>query len=268
MAETVHRDVWSAGDAYEPYVGRWSRLIAVPFLDWLGVPTDVRWLDLGCGTGALSEAILDRAAPRQVVGIDPAEPFLDFARKRLQDPRIEFRTGDAGALAVDGEPFDIAVAGLVLNFVPEPAQALSEMRRAVRPGGTVAVYVWDYAGEMQLMRRFWDAAVALDPAASVLDEGRRFAICQPEALLALFGEAGLTNLQSRHIDIPTVFRDFDDYWSPFLGGQGPAPGYCVSLPDAKREALREKLRAGLPTAPDASIALKARAFAVCGIRPS
>jgi hypothetical protein len=119
---------------------------------------------------------------------------------------------------------------------------------------------------MQLMRRFWDAAVALDPAAGELDEGRRFPICQPESLLALFNEAGLTQTGCRVIDIPTEFRDFDDYWSPFLGGQGPAPGYCVSLPDAKREALREKLRVELPVAPNGEIRLMARAFAVRGVR--
>jgi SAM-dependent methyltransferase len=267
MAEVSdHEDKWSAGDAYEPYVGRWSRQVAAEFLTWLAMPTGARWLDVGCGTGALSETILHRAAPREITAIDPAEAFVAFARTRLCDPRVTFKIGDARALPVQDGGFDAAVAGLVLNFIPEPVRALCELRRAVRPGGTVAVYVWDYAGEMQLMRRFWDAAVALDPAAGELDEGRRFPICEPESLLALFHEAGLTRTGCRVIDIPTVFRDFDDYWSPFLGGQGPAPGYCVSLPDAKREALRERLRVELPVAPDGGIHLMARAFAVRGIR--
>jgi SAM-dependent methyltransferase len=268
MAELAQRqDSWSEGDAYEPYVGRWSRLVAAEFLDWLAMPPKARWLDVGCGTGALSEAILNRATPQQVVGIDPAEPFLAFARSRISDPRIEFRIGDACALPVKDASFDAAVAGLMLNFVPEPAHALAEMRRAVRPGGTVAVYVWDYAGEMQLMRRFWDAAVALDPAARELDEGRRFPICQPERLLALFKDASLTGAEARAIDVPTIFRNFDDYWLPFLGGQGPAPGYCVSIHEDKRGALRERLRAELPLAPDGTIPLNARAFAVRGHRP-
>ncbi|MFW6028502.1 MAG: class I SAM-dependent methyltransferase [bacterium] len=267
MADVVHReDKWSAGDAYEPYVGRWSRLIAAEFLDWLAFPANARWLDVGCGTGALSETILDRAAPRQVVGIDPSEAFLEFATGRLGDPRAAFRIGDAMALPVEDETFDVAVASLVLNFVADPARALSEMRRAVRPGGAVAVYVWDYAGEMQLMRRFWDAAVALDPAARELDEGHRFPICKPGPLRALFAEAGLGDVQDRAIDVPTVFRDFDDYWSPFLGGQGPAPGYCASLSEAKRRSLQEKLRAELPAEADGSIRLMARAFAVRGVR--
>jgi SAM-dependent methyltransferase len=260
------KDSWSAGDAYEPYVGRWSRLVAAEFLDWLDIPPDGRWLDVGCGTGALSEVVLHRAAPRQVIGLDPSEAFASFVRTRLSSPRIEFQIGDARSLPFEDATFDAAVAGLVLNFVPEPAQALAEMRRTVRQDGTVAAYVWDYAGEMQLMRRFWDAAVALDPNARDLDEGRRFPICQPERLLALFREAGLTGAESRMIDVPTVFRDFDDYWSPFLGGQGPAPGYCVSLSDDTRAALREKLRAELPVASDGTISLRARAFAVRGER--
>jgi SAM-dependent methyltransferase len=266
MTEPARKDVWSAGEAYEPYVGRWSRLVADEFVDWLAVPKDARWLDVGCGTGALSAAILARGTPRHVVGIDLAEGFLDFTRSHLSDSRIELRTGDAQSLPVADASFDAAVAGLVLNFLPEAGMALAEMRRVVQPGGTVAVYVWDYAGEMQLMRRFWDAAAALDPAAHDLDEGRRFPICKTEALLALFTEAGFTALGSRTIDVPTVFRDFEDYWSPFLGGQGPAPGYCVSLPDAKREALRERLRADLPAAPDGTIRLTARALAVRGLR--
>jgi SAM-dependent methyltransferase len=267
MTEVPNReDKWSEGDAYEPYVGRWSRPVAAEFLTWLAIPAGARWLDVGCGTGALGEAILDHAAPREIIGVDPAEAFVAFARRRLRDPRVTFEIGDARALPVEDGGFDAAVAGLVLNFIPEPARALSELRRAVRPGGTVAIYVWDYAGEMQLMRRFWDAAVALDPAAGELDEGRRFPICEPESLLALFNEAGLARTGGCVIDIPTVFRDFDDYWSPFLGGQGPAPGYCVSLSDAKRDALREKLRAELPLAPDGGIHLKARAFAVRGVR--
>jgi len=267
VESTRPEDKWNAGDAYEPYVGRWSRSVAAEFVDWLAVGSDARWLDVGCGTGALTRTILDRASPRQVIGVDASDAFIGFARDSIRDPRVEFRIGDAGALPVDEATLDAAVAGLVLNFVPEPAKALAEMSRAVRPGGIMSVYVWDYAGEMQLMRRFWDAAVALDPAARELDEGRRFPICDPEALRALFEQAGLRDVQNRAIDVPTVFRDFDDYWSPFLGGQGPAPGYCVSLPEAKREALRQKLHTELAAASDGTIHLMARALAVRGVRP-
>jgi hypothetical protein len=141
------------------------------------------------------------------------------------------------------------------------------MKRTTRAGGTVAAYVWDYAGEMQMMRHFWNAAVALDPAAVELDEGRRFPICHPEPLGDLFRGAGLREVEARAIDVPTVFRDFEDYWSPFLGGQAPAPGYCMSLPEERRSALREFIRTSLPTLADGSIHLIARAWAVRGIVP-
>jgi hypothetical protein len=149
----------------------------------------------------------------------------------------------------------------VLNFVPEAAVG---MARVVRPGGSVAAYVWDYAEKMELMRRVWAAAVALDVAAGELDEARRFPICRPEPLARLFSEAGLEEVQVRAIDVPTVFSDFDDYWKPFLGGQGPAPGYAMSLSEAKRTALRDRIRATLPLAGDGSIPLIARAWAARG----
>jgi SAM-dependent methyltransferase len=267
MAGGRHEDVWAEGDQYERYVGRWSRLVAREFLDWLRLPPGVRWLDVGCGTGELSRAILEHAKADQVVGLDPAESFLTYARRISSDRRLRFEPGDAQALPVADGSFDAAVSGLVLNFVPAKEKALLEMRRAVRPGGTVALYVWDYAGEMQLMRRFWDAAVALDPDAAELDEGRRFPICHPEPLAKLFRDAGLEAVETRSIDVPTVFRDFDDYWSPFLGGQGPAPSYCVRLADVRRAELRERLRSTLPTDSDGRIPLISRAFAVRGRVP-
>lgn len=255
-------DVWAVGDAYEPYVGRWSRLVARDFLDWLAVPAGGAWLDVGCGTGALSQTVLDRAAPRTLQGIDASAGFVGHARARVADPRAAFRVADAQALPFEAGAFDAVVSGLVLNFVPEPARMAAEMRRVGRPGATVALYVWDYAGEMQLMRYFWDAAAALDPAAGSLDEGARFPLCRPEALAALFREAGLGAIETRAVDVPTVFRDFDDYWSPFLGGQGPAPGYCAKLSEEGRAALRERLRARLPADASGRIPLIARAWAV------
>ena len=152
----------------------------------------------------------------------------------------------------------------MLNFLSDRARALAEMKRALSPGGTVAAYVWDYAGEMQLMRRFWDAAVALDPPALELDEGRRFPIARPGPLVELFESAGLTQVRVLAVDVPTVFKDFDDYWKPFLGGQAPAPGYCMSLTEERRCALRERIRSTMTTRPDGSIHLIARAWAVRG----
>lgn len=259
-------DTWASGAAYEPYVGRWSRLVARDFLDWLSVAPGRRWLDVGCGTGALSQTILEVAAPAHVKGIDHSDGYISYAQAHMQDQRALFEVGDAQVLPDQPASYDAALSGLMLNFLPQPEQAVREMARVVVSGGIVAAYVWDYAGEMQLMRHFWNAAVALDPDAFELDEGRRFPLCQPEPLAELFRRAGLTYVEVRAIDIATDFQDFDDYWSPFLGGQGPAPSYVMALSDERRAALRERIRAGLPFALDGSIPLIARAWAVRGLR--
>src|SRR5437588_10409936 len=243
MEHAQRKDRWASGAAYEPYVGRWSRVVARQVVAWLGIPQGARWLDIGCGTGALSQTILDVAAPRQITGIDPSEGYITFARQQVRDRRVRFRLADAQALPEAPASYDAVVAGLVLNFVPQPNRAVAEMHRVARVGGTVAVYVWDYARQMQLIRSFWDAAVALDPAASKLDEGQRFPICQPEPLMQLFRTEGLREVEVRMIDIPTVSRDFDDYWSPLLGCQGHALGYTMSLSEKHRRAVRECLRA-------------------------
>ena len=172
--------------------------------------------------------------------------------------------GSATAIPARDDQFDRVVSALVLNFVSQPDAALGEMRRITRPGGLIGGYVWDYAEGMQLIRAFWDAAGALDPAAVELDEGRRFPLCRPEPLRALFDAAGLLDVQVTAIDVTTVFTDFDDLWHPFLGSQGPAPGYCAALPEDRRHALRNHLHATLPEQPDGTIRLQARAWAARG----
>jgi SAM-dependent methyltransferase len=262
----IPADVWASGAAYEPYVGRWSRRVAREFLRWLARPPALEWLDVGSGTGALSQTILEVADPARVRGIDSSAGFAAFARGQVDDARVAFDVGDARELPHDARTFDAVVSGLVLNFVPEPDRAVAEMTRVVRDGGTVAAYVWDYAGKMQLMRHFWNAACALDPSARDLDEGRRFPLCSPQPLYSAFRAAGLHEVTVRAIDIDTDFRDFDDYWTPFLGGQGPAPTYARALPEPRRDALRDRLRGALPTAVDGTIPLVARAWAVRGTR--
>ena len=257
--------LWGQGAPYERYVGRWSRLVAPEFLAWLGVEAGA-WLDVGSGTGALSSAVLEHASPRSVTGVDSAEGFVEHARSAV--PGAEFVVGDAQALPFEDDSFDIVVSGLVINFIPDQPRAAAEMTRVARRGGTVAFYVWDYAGQMALMRRFWDTAGELDPAARKLDEGQRFsAFDRPEALERLLEAAGVVARESRAIDVPTVFRDFDDYWEPFLGGQGPAPSYVMSLGETERTQLREALRERLPAADDGSISLVARAWAARGRKP-
>jgi len=257
-------EVWENAESLERYVGRWSRLVAREFVAWLQVPPGSRWLDVGCGSGALTETVLADAGPESIEGVDTSEAFVAYAASRVTDPRASFAVADAQALDQPDAAYDAVASSLVLNFLPDPARGAAEMRRVARSGGVVAGYVWDYAGEMQLMRRFWDAAAELDPAAADLDEGRRMAGCNPADLEALFAGAGLEEVETRAIDVPTVFADFDDYWSPFEGGQGPAPGYCVSLPPDRRAALRERLRETLPAASDGAISLVARAWAVRG----
>ncbi|HUF00009.1 MAG TPA: class I SAM-dependent methyltransferase [Anaerolineales bacterium] len=260
------KDVWASGDSYEPYVGRWSRLVAREFIHWLAIPEERQWLDVGSGTGALSQTILDMANPKKVRGVDRSEDYVEFIRNRVDDPRAEFEVGNAQALPVGSEIFDAAVSGLVLNFVPQPDQMITEMARVVRDGGVVALYVWDYAGRMQMLRHFWNAAAALDPAARDIDEGWRFSICNPNSLMYLFQHAALSQVEIRPIDISADFKDFDDYWSPFLGGQGPAPGYVMSLNEKRRAQLRERIYNSLPFALDGTIPLVMRAWAVKGIK--
>jgi SAM-dependent methyltransferase len=258
---------WASAEAYERYVGRWSRATAAEFVRWVNTPPGQDWIDVGCGTGALTAAILASGAPRRILAVDLSADYLAAVREQVKDSRVEFRQADARALAEPGGSFDVAVSGLVLNFVSEPELALAEMRRVTSPGGTVAIYVWDYAGEMQLIRLFWDAAVELDSQAVEWDEGRLFPLCHPDALRGLFQRVGLEAVEVRAIDVPTRFKTFEDYWEPFLGGQGPAPGYVVSLDVTQRGELRTLLERRLPRQADGSIALRARAWAVRGRVP-
>ncbi len=257
-------DKWSNGDAYESYVGRWSRQIGDKFLSWLDPCDGLRWVDLGCGTGALTSQVLSQCNPKSVVGVEPSEDFLMLARQQIKDKRVEFRQGSGTEIPIGDQEVDIAVSGLVLNFVPDQKLTLAELRRITVPGGTIAAYVWDYAGHVQFMRYFWDAAVRLDPKARDKDEGIRFPICQPEPLIELFENAGSRDVIVEPIDIPTPFSDFDDYWAPFLSGIAPAPGYCMSLDKEHRERLKNLLRETLPTDAGGRILLAARAWAVRG----
>jgi len=255
---------WVSADLYEAYMGRWSRLVARDFLAWLDSPPALDWLDVGCGTGSLTETIATYGEPGRLVGADPSGGFLERARERLDGSKVELREADAQNLPFPANTFDRVVSGLMLNFVPDKPSAAAEMVRVTRSGGEIALYVWDYAGGMGMMRHFWDAALALDPEARQPAEATHAPICKPDALRDLFGPLGLLGVETRPLEISTVFRNFDDYWTPFLGGQSHAPAYCMSLDEEARGALRERLRKTLPTEPDGSIPLTARAWALRG----
>jgi SAM-dependent methyltransferase len=254
-------DTWERGSPYEQYVGRWSRRVAPLFLSWLRIPAGRRWLDLGCGTGSLCAAIVSGCAPTSVAGVEPSEGFLRTAKENLAD-RAVFHRGNATEIPLDDSSVDVVVSGLVLNFIPDQPGALGEMARVTANGGTIAAYVWDYAGKMELMRIFWNTAVELDPDAAKLDEGIRFPLCRPKALGELFAGAGLKRIEQTAIDIPTRFANFQDYWQPFMGGQGPAPAYAMSLDLAARARLRDRIRERMPAGADGAISLTARAWAI------
>ena len=265
---TVHvSDTWERGSPYEEYIGRWSRKVGPLFLAWLSQPAGKRWLDVGCGTGVLSAAILDCCNPGSVDGIEPSEGFLKLAVRNLAG-KARFLGGNASALPLDDAACDVVVSGLVLNFIPDLPAALSEMRRVTTDGGTIAAYVWDYAEGMDIIRHFWDAAASLDPAAAQLHEGRRFPMCAPSELKAVFEGSGLEKVETAPLDVMAEFLNFEDYWRPFLGGQGPAPAYAMSLSEEQRATLKAKLKSALTPAASGAIALKARAWAVRGMTRS
>lgn len=261
MAEAKVSDTWVRGNAYEKYVGRWSRQVAPAFLAWLQVPVGRRWLDVGCGTGALCAAIIDNCSPSSVVGVEPSQGFLRTANESLAG-HADFRQGSATDIPLDDRAVDVVVSGLVLNFVADVPAALAEMARVTVTGGTIGAYVWDYGGKMELMRHFWDAAVDLDPQAAAMDEGVRFPMCHPQALVATFSSAALIKHEVAAIDIPTRFASYEDYWQPFLGGQGPAPAYAMSLSEGARLRLRERIRSRMPVSAEGALKLTARAWAV------
>lgn len=244
-------------------MGRWSRLVAPEFLEWLPVNEKV-WLDVGCGTGNLSYAVLNVKEPKEVLAVDSSAAFIRAAQEANRDSRLRFKVASAQSLPSEPNSFDAAVSGLVLNFVPQSERAVAEMIRVTKPGGTVGAFVWDYGEGMQMLRLFWDAAKTLDKDAAKIDEAVRFSLCSERGLESVFLECGLQNVMSKAITVATTFSSFDDYWEPFLGGVGSAPSYVATLGDTVRERLKEHLRIRLPISDDGTISLTARAWAARG----
>jgi SAM-dependent methyltransferase len=258
-------DSWQSGIAYDRYMGRWSRPLGRKFLDWFAAGPGLSWLDVGCGTGSLTRLILETQRPKEIIAIDSSEEFLAHARASITDSSVHFKLGLAQSPELDSGSMDAIVSGLVLNFVPQPEAAMLEWRRITKSGGGIGAFVWDYADGMQMLRYFWDAALALDPKAAELDEAVRFPICREGQLEALVRGAGLRQVEAAPVVIETAFKDFDDYWKPFLGGAGPASAYAMSLNEADRGKFEARLRQALPIAGDGSITLSARAWAAKGM---
>lgn len=254
------------GDAYELFMGRWSRPVADRFLDWLHAPAGADWVDMGSGTGALSAAILEQAAPRSVLAIDQSETFVDYARHRFDDTRLRVEQGDALSLPTGNGSVDVVVSGLFLNFLPAMAQGVEEMRRVLRPGGLIGFYVWDYpGGGMGMLDRFWESAASLDPDAAKLSERARFPDCSHEGLSWMCRQAGLPNAGITAIETDTEHEDFEDYWRPFTLADSTAHRYLEGLDADRRAALRLDLAHRLDHG--GPIRLPARAWAVQAVLP-
>jgi SAM-dependent methyltransferase len=259
--------MFSESEAYERFMGRWSERLAPLFLKFAGLKDGERVLDVGSGTGSLAFAVRKEAPAGLVVGIDPSPAYVAYARARPGGEHVTFEEGDAQRLRFPDSSFDKSLALLVVNFIPDRAAALREMARVTRPGGVIAAAVWDYGEGMEMLRVFWDEALALDPASGKRDE-RQMPLCRPGELAALWRSQGLLDVREEGLVIPLAFASFDDFWSPFLGGQGPAGAYVAALPAGLRHELEQRLRQRLLGAGnDRQITLKARAWAVRGVVP-
>ena len=257
----------AGGAGYELLMGRWSTRLADPFLDFAGGAPDEKVLDVGCGTGSLTFRLAARGTARSISGIDYSAPYIDYAKQRSADPRIEFRVGDACSLPFPDGSFDRVLALLVLHFVAQPEQAIAEMCRVTRPGGTVAATVWDARGGFVANRIFLDTAAVLDPRGNALRaRSSTRPLSRPGELAAAWHRAGLVDVQDTSLAIRMEFRSFDDYWAPYIGKDGPGAEYVATLDEDARVRLREAVRlAYLDGDPDGPRSYAAIAWAVKGV---
>ena len=256
------RSFMVSGDAYDAFMGRYSRSLAVVFADAAGVTSGQTALDVGCGPGALTGVLVDRLGAGSVSAVDPSAPFVADCATR--HPGVDVRLGRAEEMPFDDGIFDVALAQLVLHFVTDPARAAGELRRVVRPGGTVAACVWDFAQEMEMLRRFWDAALTVDPNAP--DEARTMRFGRHGEIAELLDDAGFVDITETTLDVSSDYQGFEELWAGFLGGIGPAGAYCMSLPDEQRDAVRGALLTGLGS-PAGPFTLAARALCARGRAP-
>jgi SAM-dependent methyltransferase len=256
-------------EAYERFMGRWSRLVAPSLVDFTDVPDGGRMLDVGSGTGALAFVIAERKTRSQVVGVDPSKEYVAYANSRNPFPnRVRFQAGDAQQLNFPDAAFEASLSLLVFNFIPDPSKALRELHRVTKPGGQISAAVWDYGAGMRMLRVFWDAAVSIDAGAEKLDE-KHMPLSRAGELSELWRQDGLENVHEQPLDITMRFESFADYWDAFLLGQGPAGAYIGSLDRAKVPVLRDEVKRRLSlSAEDRPFVLAARVWAVRGTVPT
>lgn len=260
--------MFANADAYERFMGRWSRLLAPLLVDFTDVPDQGRMLDVGSGTGSLSFTLAERRVRAHVLGIDPSKEYVAYANAQNRFPdRVSFEAGDAQQLRFPDATFDASLALLVFNFIPDPRKALLEMRRTTKPGGRLSAAVWDYGDGVRMLRAFWDGAASLDPTAERLAE-KYMPLCRKGELSDLWRRGGLENIREQPLNITMRFKSFADYWDPFLLGQGPAGAYVGSLERDKLQALRNEMKRRLSVSgDDMPLVLPARAWSVCGTVP-
>ena len=261
--------VASDGDAYEIQMGRWSRRLAEPFLDFTGTADGEEVLDVGCGTGNLAFAIAQRANVKSIKGIDFSAAYVENARSHNRNPQITFDVGDAAALPYGDASFDRVLSMLVLFFIPNAKKAVAEMKRVARPGSTVGATLWDARGGMVINRMFADTAAVLDPRANEL-RARAFTrpLGHPGDLGRAWREAGFVDVKEAMLTIRMEFENFEDYWRPYMGGQGPYADYASKLIPEEQATLRHHLqRAYLDGDPDGYRSYVAVADAVTGTKP-
>ena len=259
--------MFSASADYERFMGRWSRQLAREYIAFAGVKNGDRVLDVGTGTGSLASVLEATMTSSNIVGVDPSEGLISYAKKNAKSGRTHFETGDAQALRFQDSSFDQTMALLVMNFIPDHNKAIGEMRRVTRPQGVVSACVWDYDAGMQMLRFFWDEAVAVDPAIEPKDE-RHMKLSREGQLGELWNRAGLVNVQQKPVSIDQAYESFDDYWGPFLKGAGPGGAYVVSLSDERRRELETRIRKRLlGNRENGPFVLKARAWCVRGEVP-
>jgi SAM-dependent methyltransferase len=254
-------EMFTDGALYERLMGRWSRLAGDQFLRWLEAPANQRWLDVGCGNGAFTEEIVAKAKPSGVVGIDPSDAQIAFARARPALHAAAFHVGDAQALPFQDNEFDVGVMALVISFVPDPARGAAELARVVKPGGTVATYMWDLPNFGVPLSPLYRALVKLGHPAPQPPNPHASA---SDAMRTLWQEAGLASVETTVLRITVSYPDFDDFWQSSSLPVGPLSNVIGNLSPAAINALQTELRAQRPANPDGSISYEAFANAVKG----